>query len=218
MKKLFNNHSTFWTEKPFLGAVAFGLVLLAASLIINNLANSYTVSHVSNSVTDILLDNLPTVNVDFIFSDGAMIFLFIVAFILLYEPRRIPFALKAIALFIFIRSLFLVLTHIAPPLHGSPIDVDSLINKFSYGDDLFFSEHTGLPFMLALVFWREKYLRYFFIVATVIGASAVLLGHLHYSIDVFSAFFISFGIFNIAKVFFGKDYELLKQPYSRAVT
>ncbi len=51
-------------------------------------------------------------------------------------------------------------------------------------------------------------LRWFFLIATVIGAATVLLGKLHYSIDVFSAFFITFTIFAIAKKIFRKDYEL----------
>jgi hypothetical protein len=33
----------------------------------------------------------------------------------------------------------------------------------------------------------------------------VLLGHLHYSIDVLSAFFISYGIYRIAEIIFHKD-------------
>jgi len=37
---------------------------------------------------------------------------------------------------------------------------------------------------------------------------AVLLGHIHYSIDVFSALFITYGIFVIAKKVFARDYLL----------
>jgi len=36
----------------------------------------------------------------------------------------------------------------------------------------------------------------------------VLLGHLHYTIDVFSAFFITYGIVEIAKWLWPKEWEL----------
>ncbi len=186
-----------------------GFVFLAFGLGATFFANTYTTERASNSVTDIILDNIPTVNVGFLFSDGVTIFLIVVGCILLYEPRRIPFVLKSSALFVLVRSGFMILTHLAPPLHGSYVDPQDLLYKISSGDDLFFSAHTGLPFLFALIFWEEKYFRYFFLFSSAIGATIVLLGHLHYSIDVFSALFISFGIFHIAKRFFPADHRLV---------
>ena len=209
MAGIFNKHKSLWSQKSFLQATLLGLLFLAIGLFITYWANFYTTIHVSNSVTDIILDNLPVVNVDFIYSEGALIFFIIVGIVLFYEPRYIPFILKSTALFILIRSVFMMLTHLAPPPHGSYVDAEDLIYKFSSGDDLFFSAHTGLPFLLAFIFWNEKYLKYFFILATAIGGVVVLLGHLHYSIDVFSSLFIAFGIFHIAKLLFQKDYRLL---------
>ena len=210
MKKIFDKHKTLWLQKSFLYAVFVGLVLLVISLFATYYANFYTAIHASNPVTDILLDNLPVVNVDFIFNEGPFIFIAILTIILLYEPRRIPFVLKSSALFTIVRAFFLTLTHIAPPLRQSYIDPTDILYVISSGNDLFFSAHTGLPFMLAITFWEEKYLRYFFLVMTVIGGAAVIFGHLHYSIDVFSALFIAFGIFHIAKVFFSRDYETMR--------
>jgi membrane-associated phospholipid phosphatase len=42
-----------------------------------------------------------------------------------------------------------------------------------------------------------------------VGSVAEIFGHLHYSIDVFSAFFIAYGVFEIAKKIFKKEYLLL---------
>ena len=206
---MWQKHKTFWLQKPFVYSVLLGMLFLAISMLANSYANSYTVSHASNYVSDIFLDNLPVVDVHLIFSEGAVAFILILAGILFYEPKYLPFTLKGIAAFILIRSFFLVLTHIAPPLHEIYINPTDWIARVSSGDDLFFSSHTGLPFLLAFIFWNQKRLRYFFFACSAIGGVAVLLGHLHYSIDVFSALFISFGIFHICKNLFPKDYSLI---------
>lgn len=66
-------------------------------------------------------------------------------------------------------------------------------------NDLFFSAHTGLPFLLALEFWDNKILRYIFLLSSLGGATLVFLGHIHYSIDVLAAFFITYSVFQITK-------------------
>ena len=49
------------------------------------------------------------------------------------------------------------------------------------------------------------------LVASLVFGTAVLLGHLHYSIDVFSAFFITYAIFHLAIWLFPKDYGLSRE-------
>jgi hypothetical protein len=59
-----------------------------------------------------------------------------------------PFALKAMALFLLVRAVFVSLTHMAP----SPIDPQKTVpffNSIFYGSDLFFSGHTGMPLLAA---------------------------------------------------------------------
>ena len=64
---------------------------------------------------------------------------------------------------------------------------------------------------MALVFWRHPYLRWIFLTASVIFGASVLLGHQHYSIDVFAAFFIAYGIYHIALKLFEEDHQLFLQ-------
>ena len=61
---------------------------------------------------------------------------------------------------------------------------------------------------MALLFWPNKLLRYFFLACSVFFAIAVLLGHVHYTIDVASAFFITYGVYKIACYLFPRDYAL----------
>ncbi len=214
MKKIFQKHKSFWSKKELLLNIFVSLIFLFASLCVTYYANSYTFIHASNPVTDLILDNVPIMNVDFIYSEGAMIFLMIIFLMMIYEPKTASFILRSVALFFLIRSGFVILTHIALPPHHSYLDAEDFIHKISSGDDLFFSAHTGLPFLMALIFWRKKYIKYLFLIFSAIGASAVLVGHIHYSIDVFSAFFITYGIFEIAKNIFKPDYKLSEHALS----
>lgn len=205
---MLQKHKEFWRQRSFIYSVILGTLFLVVAFFANQYANSYSATHASNYVTDIFLDNLPVVDVHLIFDEGAVLFILVLVGILLFEPKYIPFSIKTIAVFILVRSFFLVLTHLAPPLNEIHIDPTDLISRISSGNDLFFSSHTGLPFLMAFIFWEHKWLRYFFFVCSAIGGVAVLLGHLHYSIDVFSALFISFGIFHICKHLFPKDFKL----------
>jgi hypothetical protein len=113
-----------------------------------------------------------------------------------------------VALFVVARSIFVMMTHLGPLPDQTYIEPNSFLEKITFAGDLFFSGHTGLPFLFALMFWDNKYFRYIFLVASFVGGGAVLLGHLHYTIDVFAAFFITYGIFHIARWLFAKDYSL----------
>jgi hypothetical protein len=208
MNKILHKHKAFWSEKSLRASAIFSIALLIFSFLVNYLANIYTSLRVSNYVTDIILDNIPVFNVDFVFYEGFIIFWLLIILLLLYDPKKIAFVVKSIAVFILIRSAFITLTHIATPPNHSFLDPYNFFLSFTSGNDLFFSSHTGLPFLMALIFWNNKRLRLVFIFATFLFATTVLMGHLHYSIDVFAALFITYSIFDIVKKLFAKDYQL----------
>ena len=60
---------------------------------------------------------------------------------------------------------------------------------------------------MTLVFWKDKILRYLLLASSLFFGTVVLMGHLHYTIDVVAAFFITYSIYSIATVFFKKDME-----------
>jgi len=191
-------------NRDFLISFFTAISFFIASFGINFVAGTYASKIASNSVTDIILSNIPVYNVYFLFTYGMFIVWIPVAFICFKHPRYIPFVLKSIALFIIIRSIFISLTHIGP--FPTQIDIASSFNNImNFTGDLFFSAHTGLPFLMSLIFWQYKNLRYFFMVCSVFFGTIVLLGHLHYSIDVLGAFFITYAIFHIAEFLFKKD-------------
>lgn len=210
MRELSEKYKIFKNQE-FIISVGIGLLVFIGSFFVNYYAGMYATEHVSNSVTDIILNNIPVFDVGGIFIYGPLVLWVFVALVLLQEPKSLPFVLKSLTLFILIRSLFITLTHIGPfPDQMSfTTEVPNLLQNFMFGGDLFFSGHTGSPFLMALMFWENKMLRFIFLASAVLFALVVLMAHLHYSIDVLSAFFITYTIFHLSKKIFKKDYSLL---------
>jgi hypothetical protein len=201
-----------FSDKSFLISFLSGLVLLGISLITQFFISGYVNSLPNAPVADLILSNIRVYDVSGIFVYGSVLLLFVGVFIGLSRPNYLPFVMKSVALFTLIRSLFVILTHISAfPTH---IVIDSVFfnrevfNGIFTGNDLFFSGHTGLPFLLAMIFWDNKKLRFLFLGFSFLFAVVVLLGHIHYSIDVLSAFFITFSIFHICKYIFKEDWAL----------
>lgn len=208
MKHLFQKYRHVWTERRFIVSALLGACLFVLSLGLNFMLGTYASHHASNAVTDVILSNIPVLNVEDLFIQGTWIFIGFVLLVVLLEPKTIPFVLKSSALFICIRSIFVSLTHIGPFPVPPLLDAGTLTNLINFTGDLFFSGHTGFPFLLALMFWHHRYLRWIFLGASLFFAVVVLVGHFHYSIDVFAAFFITYAIFQLSKKAFSKDFTL----------
>ena len=214
MKKYFRqaylDNKNFWNKKR-LSLLAESLGLLAIALIIQKVADVYVGYLKGTYVPDLLLDHLPTVDLDFFIVQGALILTFVIIFLLLVKPRYFSFTIKALALFIITRSFFISLTHLGVSPRQLPLDTDSIgfsLYNWLYNSsgDFFFSGHTGTPYLMALIFWHEKLWRRFFLTCSIIFGISVLLAKIHYSIDVFAAPFMTYGIYTIAKTVFRKDF------------
>ncbi|MDP3934906.1 MAG: phosphatase PAP2-related protein [Candidatus Giovannonibacteria bacterium] len=208
MNKIKQKYAVYLNNREFLASLAFSVLILLASLVINFYAVTYATARASNAVTDLILDNIRVYDVDGIFIYGPIFFYLFVAYILIMRPHLIPFTLKSMSLFILIRAIFISLTHLGPSPLQLVISPANIMNYFTPGGDLFFSGHTGLPFLLALIFWENIRFRVFFIASALLFGAIVLLGHMHYSIDVLAAFFITYTIYRIASAFFPKDKKI----------
>ena len=209
MKSIKNKYNYYFTNKAFVFSVIVGILFVIFSLVINFYAGTYATKSISDPVNDIILSNFPAYNVEDIFIYGPLFLWGFAIIITAADPKKFPFLLKSIALFIVVRSVFITLTHIGPFPDRVALDISPAgwLNRFTFGGDLFFSAHTGLPFLLGLAYWDHKLLRTIFIIASVFFGIIVLLGHLHYSIDVLSAFFITYTIYHISEILFKKDKE-----------
>jgi hypothetical protein len=203
--------SSLETKKPvskmrYYASLLEAIIIFILSVFITHYASQFAEIKASSSVEDIILSNTNAHDFEFFFVHVAIVLiLFVVALCIRFRSAA-PFILKTVSLFIVIRAIFVSLTHIGP--YPTRIELEShLLNFITTGNDLFFSGHTGLPFLIALIFWDHIYLRTLFLGASFVFAAVVLLSHLHYSIDVFSAFFITYSIYHIALKMFRKDYE-----------
>lgn len=198
-------------EKPvskwrYYASLLEGIIFLIISIFATHLASVYAQINASNYVEDIILSNTPVFNFEFIFVQGAISLSLFVVVLCVYFRKTAPFLIKTVSFFIIIRAMFVSLTHLGP--YPTKLTLDSsMLDFITTGNDLFFSGHTGLPFLIALIFWNHIYLRSLFLASSVVFGVIVLLSHLHYSIDVFAAFFITYTIYHMAIKLFHKDYE-----------
>ncbi len=183
------------------------IAFFTSALVIQPLAIDFATERASNPVTDVVLSNIARVNVDAFFVYGMFLLVAFVTLLCLAHPKRLPFTLFALSLFVLVRCVFVSLTHIAPFIPAPPSGFSPGITKAFFGGDLFFSGHTGSPFLLALIYWREVGLRNLFLLWSAFFGVIVLLGHHHYSIDVLAAFFITYGIFHMALWLFPTEWS-----------
>jgi hypothetical protein len=205
-------HLAYLKSKTYTVAIIDGLILVGLALVANFYAGRFATFKAGNSVNDIVLSNIPVYDVHNIFIYGPIVMWAVLFVYCFNKPHQIPFILKSIALFILIRSTFVSLTHIGPFPDRLIIGLDSAnwMQLFTFGGDLFFSAHTGLPFLLCLIFWKEKVLRILFFATSIFFGAIVLMGHLHYSIDVLSAFFITYTIYHMSKFLFKNDFAMFE--------
>jgi glycosyltransferase involved in cell wall biosynthesis len=201
-----DRYRAFLSIPGIYAATALSAGLFIVAIFLNSYAGIYATESASNPVTDIVLSNVRVIDLDGVFIYGAFALTIFVTILLLLQPQRIPFGLAALGVFYLTRTVFISLTHIGPYPLPPTTEFGPIISKLFFGGDLFFSGHTGAPFLLGLMFWQTAWLRYVFLATSVILGGAALLAHLHYSIDVLSAFFITYTVFQIAVHFFGRQW------------
>ncbi len=186
------------------------VVILAGALYVNFWAIGIATSVAGPQVQDLLLSNFPAVEVDGLFVYGTFIVVALASLIVLARPRGIPFVVHGLTLFILVRSIFTLLTHLGPPEVHYASDFGTTITHAFFGADQFFSGHTGMTFLAALAYWQVPWIRNTFMACVGYFVVIVILGHIHYSIDIASAFFITYGVFQISQWAFEKEFALFR--------
>ncbi len=203
-------------SKNFIIQIAFTSLLLILSIWWQNTLSIFTdISALNIPVEDTLFFIIPKYNLSILYFLGMWIlFPLGIGYAVYKIPEKIPFAIFSFALFFFIRGICISSTYIGiPPDHITPhlninINIFTIVQFFR--NDLFFSGHTGIPFLIALFFWNFKYFRNIFIILSIIMAFTVISMRIHYTIDIIGAYFITYGIFKISLVAYPKIEKTLK--------
>lgn len=214
LKDIFNVRDIFTKQHRW--SLVTAIVLLVIAYVAEHFANAYELEYsvraTSTHVGDLLLDNLPVLDLNFLIVEGAIIGLVAGGIFLLMRPRYILFTLKAFALLVATRAFFISLTHVGiypGVIHPDVGIFNGIYQYLNLETGYFFSGHTSVPFLFALIFWKEPRTRFIFLIVSFVMGTAVLLAHVHYSIDVFAAPFIAYGVFTMARNVFKSDFELI---------
>lgn len=203
--KIWHHWKVLFGDRAYVISFFAGLMFIIGAEFLTLFVSAYNDSQVYLSVGDLILDYIPTINMEF-FLRWVMYGLMIIIFVypVFFKPEIVPFTLKTFAVLVFLRCGFILLTNIGAPADsfysGMKVGGD-FFSHLIFKNDLFFSGHTAYPF-LGFLIYRKSIIRWFLLAGTILMAVTVLLMHVHYSIDVFAAFFISYGVYAFSRKVF----------------
>lgn len=176
-----------------------GLVTLIAGIQLNFLSQTYLNRYVSEGKTlptlsDIILDNLPYWDIDFLYDIFSLVSIFTITVYIIHKRKYsiIPYVLLLCGIFHVTRGVFIVLTPLGNP---SMFDgTQGLFNGFSkYELGVYPSGHVGIAY-LYFILCRDKYYRIALLSSVFVIIGALFLSRGHYSIDVLSGIFFAYAI------------------------
>lgn len=182
-------------------AIIFAVFLLFVSAAITYNAGVYVTEKGDAVASDFILDNFGPYDWNFIYTYVwlGIIFLMIL-YPALFAVNQVHHMLGQFSFLMIVRSAFISLTHLKTPFDAMSHGFPGAFSFFEFQNDLFFSGHTAVPFIAFLVF-KEHKIRWFFLAGSLLMATTVLAMHEHYSIDVFAAYFITYGCYKLAQHF-----------------
>lgn len=189
--------------------IGLSLLFLTIAMILNYVSGTYVERRGTVPIPDLILDNIPTLDLDFFFIYGfTFIVLIFFLYPLLFNVKMLHVTISQFSLLVLIRSFFVSLTHLSMPVNAMIFTAPKFFEILDFKNALFFSGHTAIPFLGFLLFRKEK-IKIFFLFATMVMALTVLFMHVHYSIDVFAALFITYGSYKIGEKLFERinDYK-----------
>lgn len=176
-----------------------GLLVAISGAALNIASQTYLHNYMSEGKTlpmlsDLILDNLPVLDVSIFYDIFCIIIFTVVAIYIVHRKdyNRFPYILLLCGIFFIVRGIFIVLTPFGNPPNfmGS----DPLFNGFSkYELGVYPSGHVGNSFLLLLLV-NDKIYRYIIGFCLLVVVFSLFLAHGHYSIDIFSGFLFAYAI------------------------
>lgn len=199
--KLVHHWKVLLRDRTYFISLVIGIIVIFGALIVSIWVSAYKDATFYAPVGDLILEQIPTMNLEFLFTWGFYsIIAMICAYPLFKKPELAPFTLKTFGILLLVRSAFIMLTHVGPPegfFYQDQLLLNGAIEStavFRFSNDLFFSGHTSTPFLAFLLFRKTRF-RWAMLFGSFLMGATVLLMKVHYSIDVFAAFFIAYGVY-----------------------
>lgn len=163
---------------------------------------------------DWLLRRLPLINTLPILSWGWFgLHIYAAGAAVAYGPRRIPFLIFLLTVYMIVRTAFVFLSPIGAPsgmvdmrLHDAIFS--RILGTWTFMNEFVFSGHTSIPFLFFL-FFKTPGLKRLMLVGSIVMAVCVLLSRNHYTVDVLGAFFTSYSVYALARAMYKRGLEPL---------
>lgn len=127
-----------------------------------------------------------------------------------YNPRQLMMAFQTYTLLVILRMSSMYLIPLDPPKECIDLQ-DPVVFMMGTGmkivKDLFFSGHTSTSFMLFQIA-RNKYLKLYFLAATITVGISVVVQKAHYTIDVVAGLVYSYAAYQMIKHLHSKYHKL----------
>jgi len=140
-------------------------------------------------LTDPILSQFNPVDLTWIIFGLIYLSIIIAVIFFIRDTPTLLLAVQCYCLLVIIRIVTLYLVPLEPPAGIIPLN-DPFVQLFGKGQilekDLFFSGHTATLFLFFLIA-KEKILRLIFLISTICVGLALILQHVHYTIDVAAA-------------------------------
>lgn len=181
-------------------AAAGAAFLFVCSFYVWSLVGQTMDAYVLPAGSDAVLDRLPVWDLVPVLTVGWL--LTHTTFILLavvYAPRRWAFLIANVGSLILTRTLFVALNPLGAPEGMLTLNASYLLaplrGVLAFENEFFFSGHTALPFLYALILWDWAWARRWFLGLSGVMAVSVLITRNHYTMDVLGAYFITYGVY-----------------------
>jgi hypothetical protein len=184
--------------------IVLASVLFVVALYADYRCGTYVTFRNSVKVPDLILDRLPSVDLSFLFTYGYMALIVgMFSYPIFRRIRMLHVVGIQFSLLLILRSVFMIFTHMSTPADAISVHFPGVFSKLYFENDMFFSGHTAMPF-LGFYLFRHSVLRYVYLVGAIVMGMVVLAMHVHYSVDVFAAFFMTYASYQMGNTLLRK--------------
>jgi len=186
-------------NRAYVGSLLVSCIVYLVCGAVLRFAGNYAESVSVPPSHDLFLAWLPVIDLTLISDIGFKAFIVAaIAYLACSRPAQAPYILTTLGLFLLVRAVLFSVTVLGPPaMHVDDHPFSEHLMSFKglyFTQDLFPSGHAGKPFLMFLLAEDRQWKR-LFLACTVVLSAVVLFNHVHYTVDVLGAYFVSYGIY-----------------------